>query len=74
MIERIVTICLPVSDIKKSSKWYQELLGFKVVYKAKGYRVLSVRNSGEQLTIEEGNTSLENQIDSALFHYMPSLF
>lgn len=52
MIERIVTICLPVSDIEKSSKWYQELLGFKVVYKAEGYRVLSVRNSGESVAGE----------------------
>ncbi|MFE6170145.1 VOC family protein [Viridibacillus arvi] len=42
MIERIDTICLPVSDIEKPSNWYQELLGFKEVYKAEGYLVFSV--------------------------------
>ncbi|KOO51189.1 VOC family protein [Viridibacillus arvi] len=61
MIERIDTICLQVSNIEKSSNWYQELLGFKEVYKAEGYRVLSVGNSGVPLTIEEGNTSLDNR-------------
>lgn len=57
MIERIDTLCLKVSDVEKSSKWYQELLGFKVAFKDDGYRVLSVGNGdGVPLTIEEGDT------------------
>ncbi|ETT86324.1 VOC family protein [Viridibacillus sp. FSL R5-0477] len=32
MFERIGTISFPISDIEKSSTWYQKLLGFKEVY------------------------------------------
>ena len=57
MIERIDTVCLKVSDIERSSQWYQEILGFEVAFQDKGYRVLKVGNGGVPLTIEEGLTT-----------------
>ncbi|WP_053217345.1 VOC family protein [Virgibacillus senegalensis] len=61
MFERIDTICLTVKNVEQSSAWYQEL-GFKVAFKGKGYRVLTVGNSEVPLTIEEGSiTKEENQ-------------
>lgn len=67
MFERIDTICLTVSNVEKSSIWYQKL-GFKVAFKGESYRVLSVANSGTPLTIEEGSiSSNENQTYPILF-------
>ncbi|WP_339147828.1 MULTISPECIES: VOC family protein [unclassified Sutcliffiella] len=58
MIERIDTLCLRVSDIEKSSDWYQELLGLKVAFKGEGYQVLNVGDgSSVPLTIEKGDTN-----------------
>ncbi|MBU9722733.1 MULTISPECIES: VOC family protein [Bacillaceae] len=54
MFERIDTICLTVSNVEKSSVWYEEL-GFKVTFQGEGYRVLSVGKSEVPLTIEEGS-------------------
>ncbi|WP_159462114.1 VOC family protein [Halobacillus sp. Marseille-P3879] len=42
MIERIDTLCMIVSDAEKSTRWYEEALDFKVVFKGEGYRVLQV--------------------------------
>ncbi|MCD5322180.1 MULTISPECIES: VOC family protein [Pontibacillus] len=56
MIERIDTICLKVRDVEKSSKWYQDVLGFRVAFKDKGYVVLNVGEGGVPLTIEEGKS------------------
>ena len=57
MIERIDTLCMKVKNVEKSSDWYEELLGFSVVFKDKGYRVLRIGDgSSVSLTIEEGDT------------------
>ena len=56
LIERIDTLCLKVKDVENSSKWYQDILGFKEAFKGEGYRVLSVGEGGVPLTIEEGET------------------
>ncbi|WP_261129284.1 VOC family protein [Bacillus sp. Marseille-Q3570] len=55
MIERIDTVCLLVNDVEISSKWYQDVLGFKEVFMEEGYRVLSVGTGSVPLTIEEGD-------------------
>lgn len=57
MFERIDTICLTVSDVERSSSWYQEVLGLKEVFKGEGYRILKVGSGQIPLTIEEGSTS-----------------
>lgn len=57
MFEKIDTICLTVSDVERSSSWYQEILGLKEVFKGKKYRILKIGNSEIPLTIEEGRTS-----------------
>ncbi len=59
MFERIDTVCLTVSNVEKSSMWYQKL-GFKVAYKGEGYQVFTIGNSGIPLTIEEGNVASQN--------------
>ena len=56
MIERIDTLCMKVKNVEKSGDWYENLLGFSVVFKGEGYRVLRVGDgSNVPLTIEEGN-------------------
>ncbi|PFG13222.1 VOC family protein [Bacillus sp. es.036] len=40
MIERIDTLCMKVKNVEKSSDWYEELLGFSVVFKDIGYRLI----------------------------------
>ncbi|WP_249871129.1 VOC family protein [Oceanobacillus saliphilus] len=55
LIDRIDTICLPVSDVKKASAWYQETLGFQESFKADGYCVLHVGEKGIPLTLEKGD-------------------
>ncbi|WP_431802305.1 VOC family protein [Halobacillus andaensis] len=54
MIERIDTLCMIVSDVEKSARWYKEALDFKAVFIGEGYRVLQVGDGGTPLTIEEG--------------------
>ncbi|MBW3111641.1 VOC family protein [Bacillus sp. MCCB 382] len=56
MFERIDTICLTVSNLEQSSKWYQEL-GFNVSFSGVGYQIFTVGNGGVPFTIEEGNVS-----------------
>ncbi|WP_273835494.1 VOC family protein [Guptibacillus sedimenti] len=64
MIERIDTLCMKVKSVEKSSDWYEELLGFSVVFKGEGYRVLRVGDgSNVPLTIEEGN--ITNNVDQS---------
>lgn len=55
MIERIDTICVKVVNVEESSKWYQNIMGFKETYKGEGYRILSIGNSEVPFTIEEGD-------------------
>ncbi|WP_226658086.1 VOC family protein [Pseudalkalibacillus hwajinpoensis] len=57
MFERIDTFCLRVRNIEKSTQWYEDSLGLKVVFKGEGYRVLSVGSGSVPLTIEEGETN-----------------
>ena len=57
-----------VSDLEESSKWYQELLGFKVSFSAEGYRVLSVGNGDSiPLTIEKGDINPRAQQSYPIF-------
>ncbi|MBN8191851.1 VOC family protein [Bacillus sp. NTK074B] len=56
MFERIDSICLTVSNLEQSSKWYQEL-GFNVSFSGEGYRIFTVGNGGVPFTIEEGKVS-----------------
>ncbi|MBA2174892.1 VOC family protein [Halobacillus locisalis] len=67
MIERIDTMCLKVSDVEKSSQWYQEILGFEVAFQNKGYRVLKVGSGGIPLTIEEGVTTTGSSQNYPIF-------
>ncbi|WP_164669775.1 VOC family protein [Virgibacillus doumboii] len=52
-IEKIDTICLKVSDIEKSCKWYEDVLGLKEAFSGEGYRIFSVGESEIPLTLEE---------------------
>lgn len=54
LIEKIDTVCLKVINVEVSSKWYQDIMGFKETYKGEGYRNLSIGNSEVPFTIEEG--------------------
>lgn len=69
MIERIDTLCMKVKNVKKSSDWYEELLGFSVVFKDKGYRVLRIGDgTGVPLTIEEGNNTHHTEQSYPIFY------
>ncbi|GGF18239.1 hypothetical protein GCM10010954_16210 [Halobacillus andaensis] len=57
MIERIDTLCMIVSDIERSARWYEKTLGFTVVFTGDDYRVLQVGEGSVPLTIEEGDVS-----------------
>ena len=57
LIERIDTICLPVSNVAKASTWYQDVLGFREVFSDNSYRILKIGDSNVPLTIEENRTS-----------------
>ncbi|WP_273126928.1 VOC family protein [Bacillus weihaiensis] len=57
MIERIDTICITVSNLKLSSDWYHNVLGFTVSFCGEGYQILHVGKGSVPLTIEEGDTS-----------------
>ncbi|MGD6793662.1 VOC family protein [Metabacillus indicus] len=56
MFERIDTVCLTVSNVERSSIWYQEL-GFQVAFRGGSYQVFTIGNGGVPLTIEEGSIS-----------------
>lgn len=57
MFERIDTICITVSNLKLSSDWYHNVLGFTVSFSGEGYQILHVGKGSVPLTIEEGDTS-----------------
>lgn len=57
LFEKIDTICLKVSDVEKSSLWYQDILGFKESLKGKNYRILLLDKDTIPLTIEEGGVA-----------------
>lgn len=54
MLERIDTVCMKVNNVQRASDWYEEHLGFEVVFRGEGYRILHVGDKGVPLTIEEG--------------------
>lgn len=54
MLERLDTVCLQVADLERASTWYEEQLGFRVVFVGDRYRVLKIGESAIPLTIEEG--------------------
>ncbi|WP_156290031.1 VOC family protein [Oceanobacillus salinisoli] len=65
LIDRIDTICLKVSNIEQSSKWYQEVLGFKEIFKGDNYLILGVGSSEIPLTLEKetvNHASKRNQV------------
>jgi catechol 2,3-dioxygenase-like lactoylglutathione lyase family enzyme len=63
-IERIDTVCIKVRNIEESSLWYQEKLGFKVVYQGESYRVLSISDSSIPLTIEQENDTTSRSVQT----------
>ncbi|WP_239984657.1 VOC family protein [Lentibacillus sediminis] len=52
-MERIDTICLKVADIEQSSRWYQNVLGFKEAFRGEDHCILNIGDSAVPLTIEK---------------------
>ncbi|WP_085993858.1 VOC family protein [Oceanobacillus senegalensis] len=53
LIDRIDSICLQVNNIEQASYWYQEVLGFKEIFRGTDYLILGVGSSEIPLILEK---------------------
>ncbi|WP_067730826.1 VOC family protein [Oceanobacillus damuensis] len=67
LIDRIDTICLHVSDVKRASEWYEEILGFQTSFNGDGYCVLDVGEGGIPLTLEKGDMQINGNQPFPIF-------
>ena len=69
-IKELGHIVLYVTNVKKLSKFYREILGFKQIAEKEGIAVFSTgRTHHELLLIEVGGESRKKNIEPGLYHF-----